>query len=73
LRPKPAPAEAVRSSAKTAGGEKSPDAAQLPIYMSIVIVTGAAGLIGSENVKWSAREGFQGGHPPETHQACLTH
>jgi nucleoside-diphosphate-sugar epimerase len=27
--------------------------------MSTVIVTGAAGLIGSENVKWSAREGFR--------------
>ena len=28
--------------------------------MSTVIMTGAAGLTGSENVKWSAREGFQG-------------
>jgi CDP-paratose 2-epimerase len=38
---------------------KSPAAAKPPIFMSIVIVTGAAGLMGSENVKRFAREGFR--------------
>jgi hypothetical protein len=50
LRPKPAPAEAVCSSAKAAG-EKPPDTVKLPIFMSIVIVTGAAGLIRLKSVK----------------------
>jgi hypothetical protein len=59
LRPKPAPAEAVCSSAQTAGRKKSPAAAQPPIFMSTVIVADAAGWIGSENVKQIAREGFQ--------------
>jgi hypothetical protein len=59
LRPKPAPAEAVCLSAKTAGRKKSPAAAKPPIFMSTVIVTGAAGLIGSESVKRFAREGFR--------------
>src|ERR1035438_2100805 len=40
-------------------GKKSPDAAKPPIFMSTVIVTGAAGLIGSESVKRFAREGFR--------------